>query len=200
MFRNQSVNVKNFAMSPRADVPRSSFRIQKTHKTTFNASELVPMWVDEVLPGDSFNLSMTAFARMATPLFPIMDNLHFDTFFFFVPCRLVWNNWQKFMGEQTNPGDSTDFLIPTVTYDSNDSTVHTMPDFFGLPGDGQIEVGEDITVNALPFRAYNLIYNEWFRDENLQDSVVVPLTDGPDTIADYAIMRRGKRHDYLAIL
>ena len=112
MHRNKSVNLHQFAMIPKADIPRSSFSIQKTHKTTFDAGYLVPVYVDEVLPGDTFNLKMTAFARLATPIFPVMDNMHLDSFFFFVPNRLIWNNWEKFMGQQTNPGDSISYLVP----------------------------------------------------------------------------------------
>ena len=112
MHRNQSVSAHSFAMVPRADIPRSRFNVQTSHKTTFDAGKLIPIYVDEVLPGDTFSLSCTAFGRMATPIFPIMDNLHMDTFFFFVPYRLVWDNWKRFMGEQRNPGDSTSFLVP----------------------------------------------------------------------------------------
>jgi len=112
MHRNRSVNVHQFAMIPRADIPRSKFRIQKAHKTTFDAGYLIPVYLDEVLPGDTFNLKMTAFGRMATPLYPVMDNLWMDSFFFFVPNRLVWDNWQKFMGEQIDAGDSIDYTIP----------------------------------------------------------------------------------------
>ena len=104
MHRNKSVDVHQFAMVPKADIPRSKFTMQTTHKTTFDAGFLVPVYVDEVLPGDTFNLNMTAFARLATPLFPVMDNLFLDSFFFFIPNRLVWSNWKRFMGEQTNPG------------------------------------------------------------------------------------------------
>ena len=112
-FANQSVNVHQFAMVPRADIPRSSFDMQSAHKTTFDAGYLVPVYVDEVLPGDTFNLKMTAFARMSTPLYPVMDNMYLDSHFFFVPNRLIWDNWPKFMGEQANPGDSTSYLVPT---------------------------------------------------------------------------------------
>ena len=101
-FRNKSVSTHQFSMIPRADIPRSSFNIQTSHKTTFDAGYLVPIYVDEVLPGDTFNLKCTAFGRMATPIFPVMDNLYLDLFFFFVPNRLVWDNWQRFMGEQIN--------------------------------------------------------------------------------------------------
>ena len=119
MFRNRSVDVHQFAMIPKADIPRSRFKAQKTHKTTFDAGYLIPVYVDEVLPGDTFNLKMTAFARLATPLYPIMDNMHLDSFFFFVPNRLVWNNWQKFMGEQDDPGDSISYTIPQIVSPAN---------------------------------------------------------------------------------
>ena len=135
---------------------------------------------------------MTGFGRLATPLHPVMDNMFLETFFFFVPNRLVWDNWEKFNGQQDNPGDSTDFLVPTVTLTNvGDGTIY---DFMGLPtGAGVLTNSE---VSALPFRAYNLIYNEWFRDQNLIDSLSVPRDDGPDSNATYLVRRRGKRHDY----
>lgn len=196
MFRNQSVNVHSFAMIPRADIPRSSFRIQKAYKTTFDSGFLIPVYVDEILPGDSFSLSMTAFARMATPLFPIMDNMYLDSFFFFVPARLVWDNWQKFMGEQVNPGDSISYVIPKTSSPTAGYAVGSLQDYFGLPTAGQVGAGKTVTHSALPLRAYNLIYNEWFRDENLQNSITVPTNDGPDSNALYTLRKRGKRHDY----
>lgn len=196
MFRNQSVNVHAFAMVPRADIPRSSFRIQKTHKTAFNSGWLIPVYVDEVLPGDSFRLKMTAFARMNTPLYPIMDNLYLDSFFFFVPNRLIWDNWKKFMGEQNNPGDSISYTIPTATSPASGYAVGSLQDYMGLPTVGQLAGVNTFTHNNLPMRAYNLIYNEWFRDENLCNSVVVNKGDGPDSYNDYSVLRRGKRHDY----
>ena len=196
MFRNRSVNVHNFAMTPRADIPRSSFRIQKTHKTTGDAGYLIPIYVDEVLPGDTFNLRMTAFARMATPLYPLMDNLHLDSFFFFVPCRLVWNNWVKFQGEQDNPADSISYTIPQQVSPATGYAVNSLQDYMGLPVVGVPAITAAVSHNALPLRAYNLIYNEWFRDENLQNSVTEDKGDGPDTIANYNLLRRGKRHDY----
>ena len=194
--RNSSASTHQFAMVPRADIPRSSFDRQSTHKTTFDAGFLVPIYVDEVLPGDSFNLSLTAFARIATPLFPIMDNLHMDTFFFFVPNRLVWDNWQKFMGERKNPDDSISYLVPVSESPVSGYPVNSLQDYMGLPTVGQITNGETFEHSALFIRAYNLIWNEWFRDENLQGSVVVDLDDGPDNPADYTLLRRGKRHDY----
>lgn len=196
MHRNRSVNVHQFAMVPKAEIPRSSFDIQKTHKTTFDAGLLVPVYVNEVLPGDTFRLSMTAFARLATPLFPIMDNMYLDSFFFFVPNRLVWDNWKRFNGEQRNPGDSTSFVIPQIVSKEDGYDPLTIYDYMGLPTEGQIMGGETFSHNALPLRAYNLIWNEWFRDQNLQDSVATPTTDGPDLYTNYTLLRRGKRHDY----
>jgi hypothetical protein len=183
-------------MIPRADIPRSKFVAQKTHKTTFDSGKLIPIYVDEVLPGDTVNLKSTLFARMATPLYPIMDNLHMDTFFFFVPNRLVWDNWQKFMGEQNNPGESTDYLIPTVSSPVGGYAPLSLSDYMGLPTEGQVDPTQRIEHSALWHRAYNLIWNEWFRDQNLQDAAPVPKGDGPDDADDYVLLRRGKRHDY----
>lgn len=196
MHRNQSVNVHQFAMVPRADIPRSSFVIEKGHKTTFDAGYLVPVYVDEILPGDTFNLNMTVFARMATPIAPIMDNLHLDSFFFFVPCRLLWSNWKKFMGEQANPADSISYVIPQQVSPVGGYAVGSLQDYMGLPTVGQVGVGNTVSHNALPMRAYNLIWNEWFRDQNLQNSLTVDTGDGPDTVSNYTLQRRGKRHDY----
>lgn len=196
MFRNQSVDVHRFAMTPRADIPRSSFRIEHTHKTTLSSGYLVPIYVDEILPGDSFNLSATIFARMATPIYPLMDNLYLDTFFFFVPNRLLWDNWVKFMGEQDNPGDSISYILPTCTSPVGGYAVGSVQDYFGLPSVGMIP-GQSFTHMNLPLRAYNFIYNEWFRDENLQSSVTEVRNDGPDTAANYVLLRRGKRPDYI---
>lgn len=179
-----------FSQIPSTQIPRSVFDRSHGYKTTFNSGYLVPFYVDEVLPGDSFKLTATLFARLATPIVPFMDNLYLETFFFFVPNRLVWDNWQKFNGEQKNPKDSTDFLIPTVS--GTNVQNQTLWDYFGLP----TNVAKALKVNALPFRAYNLIFNEWFRDENLQDSLKVPTGDGPDNLTDYNLVRRGKRHDY----
>jgi hypothetical protein len=183
-------------MVPRAEIPRSSFEIQTAHKTTFNAGSLIPVYVDEVLPGDTFNLRMTAFTRLATPLYPTMDNLHLDSFFFFVPNRLIWNNWQKFMGQQDNPGDSISYVVPTTTTPASGYAVGSIFDYMGLPTVGQVTTGSTVTHNVLHLRAYNLIWNEWFRDENLQNSVTVNKGDGPDAYTDYSLLKRGKRKDY----
>jgi len=196
MFRNKSVDTHQFAMVPRAEIPRSQFNIETAHKTTFDAGLLIPVYVTEVLPGDTFNLNMTAFARMSTPLFPLMDNLYLDSFFFFVPNRLVWNNWEKFMGEQDNPGDSISFSIPQLVSPAGGFAVGSIFDYLGLPTVGQVTAGLTVSVNALFLRGINLIWNDWFRDENLQNSLVVQRDDGPDVLANYALRRRGKRHDY----
>jgi len=197
MHRNKSVNVHQFAMIPRADIPRSKFDSQKSYKTTFDAGYLIPVYVDEVLPGDTINLQMTAFARLATPLFPIMDNMHLDSFFFFVPNRLVWENWQKFMGERyPDPDSSIDYTVPEMTSPAGGYAVNSLQDYMGLPTAGQITGSNTVTHCAFWTRAYNLIWNEWFRDQNLQDSAVVDIDDGPDSAADYFLRRRGKRHDY----
>lgn len=195
-FRNKSVSTHKFAMTPRADIPRSSFQIQTAHKTTFDSGYLVPVYCDEVLPGDTFNVKMTAFARLATPLFPVMDNMYLDSFFFFVPNRLVWDNWQKFMGEQIDPGDSISYVIPQTVTPAGGYAIGSIQDYLALPTVGQVTAGETVTHSALPLRALNLIYNEWFRDENLQDSLTVNRDDGPDLYTDYSLFRRGKRHDY----
>ena len=196
MHRNKSVDVHQFAMIPKADIPRSSFDAQKTYKTTFDAGYLVPVLVDEVLPGDTWNCKMTAFGRLATPLYPIMDNMVMESFFFFVPNRLVWTNWVKFMGQQDNPGDSISYTIPQVTSPAGGYAVNSLQDYMGLPTAGQITGSNTVTHNALYTRAYNLIWNEWFRDENLQNSAVVDKGDGPDTATNYVLLRRGKRKDY----
>lgn len=196
MHRNRSVDPHKFAMIPRADIPRASFDRQFTHKTSFDAGYLVPVYVDEVLPGDTFNLKMTGFGRLATPINPIMDNMVLDSFFFFVPNRLVWSNWQKFMGEQLNPGDSISYVVPQVSTPASGYAVGSLQDYMGLPTVGQVASGATVSHCAFFTRAYNLIWNEWFRDENLQNAVVVDKGDGPDLASNYSLLRRGKRHDY----
>lgn len=191
-FKSRSANVSRFSMVPRPDIPRSSFRSEQTHKSTFDAGKLIPVYLDEILPGDSVRLTMTAFCRLATPLFPVMDNMYLDSFFFFVPNRLLWDNWQRFMGEQSTPGASTSYLIPQVTVPVGVSPC-TLADYFGIPVNS---LGGGSNINALPFRAYNLIYSEWFRDQNIVTPPPLNTGDGPDNLNDYVLLRRGKRHDY----
>jgi hypothetical protein len=181
-----------FSQVPSTNIRRSTFNRSFGHKTTFDSGYLIPVFIDEALPGDTFKVRMTSFARLATPIVPIMDNIFLDSFFFAVPYRLVWQNWQKFNGEQTNPGDSTSFLIPTATAPASTGyLVGSLQDYMGLP------TGIPGYVHSnLWQRAYNLIWNQWFRDENLQNSVTVDTGDGPDTVANYTLLKRGKRHDY----
>ncbi|AXH77598.1 MAG: major capsid protein [Microviridae sp.] len=197
MHKNRSVSAHQFAMVPRADIPRASFNIQRSYKTTFDAGYLVPILCEEVLPGDTFKLRATMFARLTTPIFPIMDNLHLDSFFFFVPNRLVWTNWVKFMGEQAAAGDSISYTIPQVVSAAGGFPVNSIYDYFGLPTVGQVGGGNTVSVNALPLRGYRLIYQQWFKDENLVAvDFTPPLGDGPDLVSAYGLQRRGKRHDY----
>lgn len=182
----------NFAQIPDVKMARSQFDRSFTVKDTFDFDYLVPCFVDEILPGDTCNVSVASFGRLATQKVPIMDNMYIDWFFFFVPNRLVWDNWEKFNGAQTDPGDSTDYLVPhldttALTGEAVGSIYDKMGIPTGVPG---------LSINALPFRAYSLIYNEWFRDQNMQNSVDVPKDDGPDTADTYDLRKRGKRHDY----
>lgn len=191
MHRNPSVMKHTFSEVPQAEIPRSSFDRSHGHKTTFNAGQLIPVYLDEALPGDTFKVRMTGFARLATPIFPIMDNMFMDSFFFAVPYRLVWDNWQKFNGEQENPGDSTDYLVPQITAPAGGYQIGSLSDYMGIPTGVA-----GLKHSALWHRAYNLIWNQWFRDQNMQDSLPVPKGDGPDDPAIYSLQRRGKRHDY----
>lgn len=186
----------NFASIPNVQIRRSQFNRSHGHKTAFDSGYLVPVLVDEVLPGDTFNLRMHAFARLSTPIVPVMDNLYLESFFFFVPYRLIWTNFKKFMGEQDNPADSISYLVPTMTSKSSGYDVGSLHDYMGLPTAGQVGVGNTFTHISLPLRAYAKIWNDWFRDENLQNSVTVDVGDGPDTYSNYVLQRRGKRHDY----
>ena len=183
-----------FSQIPNSPIQRSVFDRSHDYKTTLDSGYLIPFFVDEVLPGDTFKLRVNAFVRMNTLIAPFMDNVFMDTFFFFVPTRLVWDNWQRFCGEQKNPGDSTDFLIPSLS-GTNTFTNGSIFDYMGLPTGVALDPA-NTPINALPFRAYNLIYNEWFRDENLIDSIPVLTTDGPDPVSNYTLRKRAKRHDY----
>jgi len=186
-----------FSQVPQADIQRSSFNRSHGYKTAFNSGYLVPVYVDEALPGDSFNLKMSSFARLSTPIVPFMDNLYLTSFFFAVPYRLVWANFKKFCGEQATTAASTNYTMPVFT--AYTPAAESLSDYMGIPIAGATTpLGAAGTLShvSLWHRAYNLIWNEWFRDQNLQDSVVVDIDDGPDAIADYVLLKRGKRHDY----
>jgi len=192
-----SANYHQFAEVPHLNIPRSTFDRSHGYKTTFDSGYLVPILVDEALPGDTFNANMTAFARLATPINPIMDNLYMETHFFSIPVRLVWENWQQFMGETepsdpvTTPPAAYAHNVPTMTSPAGGYLEETLSDYLTIP----TKVAS-LTHSSLWHRAYNLVWNQWFRDENLQDSVTVDTDNGPDTSTDYVLKRRGKRHDY----
>jgi len=187
----KSVMAHQFSQVPKAEIPRSSFDRSSGYKCTFNGGFLIPFFHDEALPGDTFTLKTAALARLATPIFPTMDNMFIETQFFAVPNRLIWDNWARFMGEQTNPSDSTDFVIPTITSPAGGYLNESIYDYLGIP-----TLVEGIEHSAMWLRAIQLIYNEWYRDQNLQDSLPLPLDNGPDPESTYKLTRRGKRHDY----
>lgn len=195
-FTRRLVSQEDSAMIARPDVPRSKFHGSWTRKATFNAGFLVPFMVEEVLPGDMLKYDVTAYVRMATPLYPLMDNQRIDTFFFFVPNRLVWSNWVKFMGEQNSPSDTIAYTIPQVVSPSGGFAVNTVYDHMGLPCAGQITAGQTISVNTLPLRMYNLIYQQWFKDENLINSPSIRTGDTGDVVGDYSLFLRAKSADY----
>ncbi|MEL4867860.1 major capsid protein [Pantoea agglomerans] len=190
-YRNPSVMTHDFSRVPSVNIQRSVFNRSSGYKTTFDSGYLIPFFVDEALPGDTFHMKTSILARLMTPITPFMDNLKLDYFFFSVPNRLVWDNWQKFMGEQTNPGDSIDYLIPQIHEPSGGWKAGSIGDYFGLPT-GK----EGLSCSSLPFRAYNLIYNEWFRDQNLINSAPVDTSDAVNYADAYPLRRRCKRHDY----
>jgi len=195
-MKQQSVTLHDFAMNPRSDVPRSVFPITHGHKTAFSFSKLIPILVEEVLPGDTWKCGITTVARTAVPIVPLQDNWHLEFFSFFVPMRLVWTNAPKFWGEQNAPADSINYTIPRVSSAAGGFAINTIYDYMGLPTVGQVAGANIIYANSLPLRAYNLIYNKWFRDENLQNPVNELVSDGPDVVSDFALMSRGKRFDY----
>lgn len=185
----------SFARVPTANTPRSKFDRSFAAKDTVNFDFLNPFFVDEILPGDTINLNVKTFMRLAPQVRPIMDNMMVDFYFFFIPNRLVFNEWQKLMGEQDNPGDSIDYLTPVLDTNAlTEFSVGSIYDKFGLPTDvsgwGAID-----KINALPFRGYYLTWNQWFRDQNLQNSLTVNKGVGPDPVT-YQLQKGNKKHDY----
>lgn len=164
-----------FAMNPTTiDISRSTFDRSSSVKTTFNVGELIPFYIDEVLPGDTFNVSTSKVVRMQTLLTPVMDNIYLDTYFFFVPNRLCWDHWRELNGENTQSAwyPTVEYSIPQITSPEGGWEVGTIADYLGIPTGVP-----NLSVNALPFRAYALICNEWFRDENLTDPLSIPTDD-----------------------
>ena len=184
----------DMSVAPAPSTPRANFNMSHGVKTTGDFDYIHPFMVEDVLPGDTWNVNTTVFARLATPQFPLMDNAFIDLHFFWIPMRMVWKNSRKFFGEQEDPGDSISYTIPTVTATATTGYLEgSIFDHFALPTKIQ-----NYTHSVLPLRAYNLVYNEWFRDQNIIDSV---YTDDADTdtgapATNYSLQKRGKRHDY----
>lgn len=183
----------SFAQIPNVNIGRSSFDRSYTVKDTFDFDLLIPIMIDEVLPGDTMSVNVSSFARLATQVVPVMDNMYIDYFFFYVPNRLLWDNWERFNGAQDDPADTIDYILPTLTFPAGGPEVDTIYDKMGLPTD--VAAGYTLK-NTLPLRAYNRIWNEWFRSQDLQDSVIKNTDDGPDAVADYTLLKRNKKHDY----
>lgn len=165
----------HFSLSPHVDISRSRFDRSASLRTSFNAGDVVPFFLEEVLPGDTFSVDTSKVVRMQTLLTPMMDNVYLDTYYFFVPNRLVWDHWKEFCGENTESAwiPQTEYTMPQITSPADQGwSVGTLADYFGIPTGVA-----GLSVSALPFRAYALIMNEWFRDQNLQDPLVVPTDD-----------------------
>lgn len=167
-----------FAQNPQVGVSRSRFQRNSDNKTTFNAGDLIPIYLDEVLPGDTHQIDVACVMRMATPIFPVMDNAYCDFYFFFVPNRLLWEHWKEFMGEnkETAWTPKTEYSVPQVTAPADGWEEGTLADYLGLP-----TKVKGISVSALPGRAYGLIYNEWFRNQNVTQPTLVEVTDATTT-------------------
>lgn len=197
-----------FAVNPtNINIPRSTFDRSSSHKTTFNAGKLVPIYVDEVLPGDTFKMDVSFVARMSTPIHPVMDNSNIDVYFFFVPNRLVWDHWKEFCGENSLNYwyDQTEYTIPEIFLSSdvdNAFNLDSIVDYMGIPCTDKMSLwpGEpEIAINALPIRAYKLIWNEWFRDQNTQAPVLVHKDDANYVAVeeeDISLLPVNKYHDY----
>lgn len=196
----------HFAMNPTSiDMSRSTFDRSHSLKTSFNAGDIVPFYIDEVLPGDTFSIKTSKVVRMPSLVTPIMDNIYLDTYYFFVPNRLVWEHWREFNGENTKSAwiPTTQYEVPQITSPASTGwNIGTLADYFGIPTGVP-----GLSVNALPFRAYSLICNEWFRDENLTDPLVTPLDDATvagvntgnyitDTAKGGLPFKASKYHDY----
>lgn len=168
----------SFAQNPQVGVSRSRFQRNSDNKTTFNTGDLIPIYLDEVLPGDTHQIDVACVMRMATPIFPVMDNAYCDFYFFFVPNRLLWQHWKEFMGEnkETAWTPKTEYSVPQVTAPAGGWAEGTLADYLGLP-----TKVEGISVSALPGRAYGLIYNEWFRNQNVTQPTLVEVTDATTT-------------------
>lgn len=201
-MKNRSVMQHAFSLVPTVKKPRSVFDRSHGYKTTFDCDYLIPFYAKNILPGDSVKLRHSIVLRLNSALIrPVMDNLWLDTFYFFVPYRLVWSNFQKFMGEQNSPSDSISFVIPQCTgpnVAAGGIPIHSLQDYFGLATEALSTGGgtTGLTFNNWWPRAYNKIYMDWFKSEVLQNAVTLDLGDGPDTFSNYNLLKRCKKHDY----
>jgi len=183
---------KSFAQVPSANIQRSKFNRSHTLKTAFDSGYLIPILVDEALPGDTFTCNLTTFGRLATPLRPIVDNLYLETFFFAVPYRLVFEKFQQLMGEDEGEQGSPTYLLPLLECPSGGYLENGLEDYMGIP-----TKVENLSPVCLWHRAYELIYQDWFRDQNMIDATAIKTDETPDDPTDYQLRKRGKRHDYL---
>jgi hypothetical protein len=194
----------HFATLPHADISRSRFDRSSSLKTSFNVGDVIPFYIDEVLPGDTFNVKTSKVVRMQSLITPVMDNIYLDTYFFFVPNRLVWSHWKEFNGENTQSAwiPSVEYEVPQLLAPDGGWNIGTLADYFGLPTGVN-----NLSVSALPFRAYGLIMNEWFRDENLSDPLNIPVDDATvtgvntgnyitDVVKGGVPFKAAKYHDY----
>ena len=182
--------LKNNNFLPQVKIGRSKFNLSEGHKTAFNGDLLIPIHWDELNPGDTFDVKIKGLLRLATPVVPVMDNIKVKYFSFFVPNRLLWEHWQNFMGERPTPSDTTDYQVPQISTETG-IEFSTIGDYLGIP-----PKIANLKASALPFRAYNLIWNEWFRDENLQEPVPVVLTDAEEKMSSYKLLKKNKTSDY----
>lgn len=189
MNKHKMASQHSFAMVPKADIPRSQYMLQQERKTTFDAGQLIPIYCEEMVPGDHFKGHGSIFCRLSTPITPVMDNAELETFFFFVPNRILWDNWEEFI-------TGGNFTVPIINSPTGGFPALSIYDQFGIPCVGQIDAGGTLAVNALPLRAYNKIFNEWFRDQNLQTALTENTGNGPDNYAQYFLVNREKKHDY----
>ena len=189
-----SVMNHNFGNVPVSNIKKSSFDRSHGYKTTFNEGNLIPFYLDEVLPGDEFKVNATLFARLSTLVTPPMDNIFLDTQFFFIPSRLVWNNFTKMMGERVNPSDSIDYIVPTINSGASGFAEGSLADYFGIP-----TKVPNLDVSVLPFRCYAKVWDDWYRAAEIQNSVIQSsddLGDDASRIAWNTLLPRGKRADY----
>lgn len=169
---------QHYAQVPHAEIRRAKFQRDFNLLTTMNEGDLVPIYLDEVLPADTFKINLNALVRMATPLYPVMDNAYMDFYFFFVPARLLWKHFQNLMGQNDSTfwAETTEYTTPVTTAPEGGWKVGTLADYFGIPTGVS-----GLKVNSLPFRAYAKVWNEWFRDENLQQPVTQSMDDTTTT-------------------